>query len=125
MPMHRIASARMARAPMAMGQASRDPRVSNRASPEGCDVAAPGVALACRRPGSCSATDIGRVEARDLGPCPAGGWELDAGVVGGVGPGVLEDREAGVDDEGDAPLGQGFPCAVELRSGEHLALRKL
>src|SRR5690349_3459415 len=98
MPMRRSASANSPRAPIAIGQASRDPRWRNRASPDGGDVAPPGVALAWRERVSCSAADIRGVEARGLCAREALGWDLDQCVVAAVGVGVLEDREAARDD---------------------------
>src|SRR3954453_5468311 len=74
-----------------------------------------------------SAADIRGVEAGGPHAGEADGRDLDAGVVGGVGPGVLEDREAGGDDDGDALGLQGDVAvvAVALRAGADLAVAEV
>src|SRR3954470_8091605 len=74
-----------------------------------------------------SAAEIRGVEPRRLDAGEAGRRDLDAGVVGGVGPGVLEDREAGGDDDRDALGLQGHELlvvglAVALGAGPDVAV---
>src|SRR6478736_5189565 len=69
------------------------------------------------------AADIGGVEPRGLDPFEARRGNLDARVVGGIGPGVLEDREAAGDDDRHA-LGRKRDVAivaVALGPGTHVA----
>src|SRR6478609_487531 len=71
-----------------------------------------------------SATDIGGVEPRGLDPFEARRGNLDARIVGGIGPGVLEDREAAGDDDRHA-LGRERDVAivaVALGAGAHFAI---
>src|SRR3954470_22013607 len=126
-----------AKRPMTIaGQAARDlagrrRRTSSpptRAPPEEADVSRagwaaspPGPRCASRLTASSrdSAAGIRGVEPRRLDAVEARGRDLDAGVVGRVGPGVLEDRKARGDDDRHA-LGLERDVAivaVALRAG--------
>src|SRR6478609_5829850 len=71
-----------------------------------------------------SAADIGGVEPRGLDPFEAWRGNLDARVVGGIGPRVLEDREAARDDDRHALGLQRHVSivAIALRSSADVAV---